>query len=177
MNKKTVGQVAQDLLKSDSGLINPLEIAYAREKDYLDNLRWCVKHALKKVDCSKIEGHEICKDRMAFDGDFFIEALLKKEDKLENVLRNYFVPRKTCPLPFYDQTVYRYNSTKEDIEYLWTVPDQETCLIFEENKHKIVPDERSLLKMVMMYRDGSLRRLAKKFNGETMGAGVALEGV
>lgn len=177
MTRKTVGQVSQDLLKSDGGLVNPLEIAYAQEKDYLDNLRWCVQHALKKVDCSSIDGHQICKDRIPFDGDFFIEALLKKEEKLSNVLRNYFIPRKTCPLPFYDQTVYKYDSKKEDVVYLWTVPDHETCLIFEENKQKIVYDEQSLLKMVLMYHDGSLRALAKKLNGETQNAGVALEGV
>lgn len=177
MTKKTVGQAAQEAASNKFGAINPLEIAYAQEKEYLDNLRWCVQHALKVIDCSDIDGHDTCKDRMALSGDFFIEVLLKKEKHLENVLRTYFIPRTTCPLPFYDHTVYRYNSKKEDIEYLWTVPDQETCLIFEENKNIIVPAEQATLKMVMMYKDGSLRRLAKKFNGETQGAGVALIGV
>lgn len=177
MTKKTVGQISQEIASNKFGAINPLEIAYAQEKEYLDNLRWCVKHALKSIDCSDIDGHIECKDRLAMTGDFFIEVLLKKEEKLENVLRTYFIPRTTCPLPFYDHTVYKYNSKKEDVEYLWTVPDQETCLIFEENKNIIVPAERSMLQMVMMYKDGSLRRLAKKLNGEKQSAGVALEGV
>jgi hypothetical protein len=177
MKKKTIGQISQDLLQSGSGSVNPLEIAYAREKEYLDNLVWCVNHALKKVDCSSIKGHDECVNRSALTGDFFIEVLLKKEEKLQNVLRTYFIPRSTCPTPFFDHTVFRYNSKKEEIEYLWTIPDQEMCLTLKENKQKVVPSEQQSLEMVLMYYDGKLHRLAKKFNGETMNAGVALEGV
>lgn len=166
MNKKTVGQISQELLQKNHGQAKAQDISYAQQQEYLDNLVWCVKHAMKEVDCSAIDGHDMCKDRNKFDGDFFIEVLLKKERKLENVLRNYFLARKSCPMPFYDQTVYRYNSAKGDIEYLWTVPDLETCLIFEENKEKIVPEERSLLTMILQFKDGSLKRLARKFNKE-----------
>lgn len=174
-NQKTVGQISQELKESSSGSVSPIDIARAQEKEYLDNLVWSAQHAMKKVDCSKIEGHDQCASREAIEGDFFIEVLLKKEKHLENVLRNYFVPRKTCPLPFYDQTVYRYSSEKEEIDYIWTVPDRETCLIFKENVNKIVPEEQSLLKMVLMLYDGTLTKMAKKLNGETIKPGVALQ--
>jgi hypothetical protein len=172
--KKTVGQIAQDLSSKESGFINPMEIAQARTNDYLQSLQWCVEHALKKVPCSD-KCPSYCKDKVAFEGDFFVEVNLKKE-KFAKVMRDGFSARETCPLPFYDQTVYRYNSKKEDIEYIWTVPDMETCLIFEENVNRIAPEEHALLKMVLMYHDGQLRALAKKLNGEKQSAGVALEG-
>ena len=175
MTKETAGTLAAQALKSDSGLINPQEIQRAQEKEYLDNLVWSVQHALKKVDCSAIEGHDICKDRHAFEGDFFIESLIKKEKVLHNVLRNYFMPRKSCPTPAYDQTVYRWNSVKQDIEYIWTVPDKETCLTLYQNKDIVVPAEQGLLKMVVKFYDGSLYRLMKKFNKEKMQTGIILE--
>jgi hypothetical protein len=53
---------------------------------------------------------------------------------LDNVLRNYFIPTRACPTPHFDQTVYRYDHHKEAIEFLWVIPDQETCEIFRENK-------------------------------------------
>lgn len=174
MQKKTVGQVAVELQQQANVPISAIEVAQAQEKEYLDNLMFAVKHARKEVKCPSWECEQNCKDRLALKDDLFIEVLLKKEEKLENVLRNYFVVRKTCPLPFYDHTVYKYEAKKEDISYLWTVPDRETCMIFIENKNKIVPSEQSLLKMILMFEDGSLRRLAKKLNGETMNDGGAL---
>ncbi len=175
--KQTMGKIATDLLKSEApSLINPQEIQRAQEKEYLDNLAWCVKHALKEIDCSAIAGHDLCKDRLALEGDFFIAGLIKKEKLLENIIRNYFVATKSCPTPHYDQTIYRYDSKKGSIEYLWTIPDQETCLIFAENVDKIVPSERGLLKFVLEYYNGTLFKLCKRFNGETQFAGSALVG-
>lgn len=173
--KKTVGSIASQLSQKAPDSLDPIEIQRATEQEYLDNLIWCVKHAQKKLDCSSIEGHDACKNRPAMDGDFYIAALLKKEKLLENVLRNYFVPTLACPTPHFDQTVFRYVASKEDVEFLWVVPDQETCEIFHENKEKIVPEERGLLKFVLEYYNGTLFNLAKKLNGESHFAGSVLE--
>ena len=175
MRKETIGKIATDLQNSDSSTINPQEIQRAQEKEYLDNLIWSVKHARKEVDCSHIESHDKCVDRNALEGDFFIVAILKKEPLLENVLRNYFIPTVDCPTPTYDQTVYRYKSSKSDIEFLWVIPDRETCLTLKENKAIVVPGERSLLQFVLDFYDGTLYRLAKKLNGESKFAGNLLE--
>lgn len=171
-----MGVISQEVLSKETYKnINPQEIQRAQEKEYLDNLIWCVQHAQKKVDCSAIEGHEICKDRVALEGDFFIVCLLKKEKLLENVLRNYFVATKACPTPTYDQTLFRYNANKEDVEFVWVVPDRETCLTFQENKNIIVPAEQGLLKFVLDFYSGLLFRKAKEFNGEKMVLGGILE--
>lgn len=173
--KQTVGSVASELSQKTPDSLDPIEIQRATEQEYLDNLIWCVKHAQKKLDCSSIEGHQACRDRPAMDGDFYIAALLKKEKLLANVLRNYFVPTLACPTPHFDQTVFKYNAQKEDVEFLWVVPDQETCEIFRENKDKIVPKERGLLRFVLEYYDGTLFNIAKKLNGESHFAGSVLE--
>lgn len=177
MNDKTIGAIASELLaKTDTKNLNPQEVQRAQEQEYLDNLIWAVKHAQKKVDCSKLENHDQCKTRDALEGSFFVAAILKKEKLLENVLRNYFIPTQVCPTPTYDQTVYRYNHEKDDIEYIWTVPDRETCLTFKENVTKIVPEERALLANILDFYSGALYRKAKEFNGEKMQTGGVLEG-
>jgi len=173
--KKTVGSIATELKKSDSSTINPQEIQHAQEKEYLDNLIWAVKHAQKRVDCIDDSCKDICKSREALMGDFYIVGLLKRERLLDNVLRNYFIPTLACPTPYFDQTLYRYKADKDDIEFVWVIPDQETCEVFRENKDKIVPEERSLLQFILDYYDGTLYRLSKKLNGETDRPGVALE--
>ena len=172
--KQTVGKIASDLLLKTPDSNDPIEIQRATEAEYLQNLEWCVKHALKKIDCSSIAGHDDCKKRVAFDGDFYVAALLKKEKLLQNVLRNYFVATKSCPTPTFDQTIYKYNAQKEAIEFLWVVPDQETALTLKENKQIVVPAEHGLLQFVLDYYDGNLHRICKKLNGETMNAGSLL---
>jgi len=171
-----MGKIASEAWDKGSGKADPREIQRASEKEYIEELSWCVNHAKKQIDCSSVKGHEVCKDAAAFEGSFFIEALVKKEKLLENVLRNYFIPRSTCPTPFYDQTVYRYNHINETVEFLWVVPDKETCETFKENRDLIVPSELGLLKFVLDFDDGTLFRMAKKFNGETMNHGIILEG-
>jgi hypothetical protein len=175
--KQTVGKIASDLMLKTPYSNDPIEIQRATEREYLENLEWCVKHALKQVDCSSIAGHDECKNRAALEGDFYVAALLKKEKLLQNVLRNYFVATKSCPTPTFDQTIYKYNSKKEAIEFLWVVPDQETALTLKENKQIVVAEERGLLQFVLDYYDGNLHRICKKLNGETMDAGSMLIGV
>lgn len=172
---KTLGQISSDLLMKVPDSMDPIEIQRATEKEYIDNLIWAVEHAQKKVDCSTIKGHDECKDRAAMDGSFFIAAIIKKEKLLSNVIRNYFIPTYDCPTPTYDQTIYRYNHKKEDIEFIWAIPDKETCLTLQENKDIVVPEERQLLQYVLDFYDGTLYRMMKKFNGESKHAGNLLE--
>jgi len=173
---QTVGKIASDLMLKTPDSNDPIEIQRATEQEYLDNLMWCVQHALKKVDCSSIASHDECKNRTALEGDFYVAALLKKEKLLQNVLRNYFIATKSCPTPTFDQTIYKYNSKKEAIEFLWVVPDQETALTLKDNKQIVVPSERGLLQFVLDYYNGNLHRVCKQLNGETMNAGSLLEG-
>jgi hypothetical protein len=175
VNRPTLGTISTELLKSAPASLSPIDIQRETEKEYLDNLVWAVEHARKKVDCSKIPEHESCKTRHAIEGDFYITAILKREKLLTNVLRNYFIPTVSCPTPTFDQTLYKFNSKKEEIEFLWVVPDKETCEIFRENIHQIVPQEQQLLDFIIKYYDGTLFYMAKRLNGETDKPGNLLE--
>jgi len=173
----TVGAIASELLAKHDQALNPQEVQQAQEKEYLANLEWAVRHAQKTISCKSIPGHDECKSRDRLEGSFFISVLLKKEKLLENVLRNYFIPTKSCPTPTYDQTIYRYDDAKDSIEFVWVVPDRETCEIFRENITIIVPAERALLQCILNFYDGTYYKMMKKFNGEKMSLGIALEGI
>lgn len=175
MSERTVGSIASDLQLKTPDSRDPIEIQRATEHEYLANLEWCIKHALKKVDCYDIKGHGECSKRDALHGDFFVTSLIKKEKLLVNVIRNYFIPTQDCPTPTYDQTLYRYNHKKDQLEFIWVVPDKDTCETFQENKDIIVPAERQLLQFVLDFYDGTLLRKCKKFNKESKYAGALLE--
>lgn len=148
--RKTVGALSQELLQQPFDTRDPIELQRDMQQDYIDNLIECVQ-----------------KNRDHFKGDFFVVVITKKEPLLQNVLRNYFFARKSCPTPDYDQAVYKYNASGEDIEYVWCIPDRETCFVFLENKDKVIFEETQLLQTIIDFDNGVLYKLAKKFNNES----------
>lgn len=102
------------------------------------------------------------------EGDFYIISVLKKERLLENVLRNYFFYRQSCPTPEYDQTVYKVHRDGIKIEYLWTVPDNATCQWLPIRKNEIPDDQLLLVSMIEAFNRGDLDKLASKLNKEVV---------
>lgn len=147
--KKTVGQVSQELSSKTPDTRSPIEQMREQLEDYDKNVWECVDRSKKD-----------------FDADFYVVVITKKERLLENVLRNYFMGRISCPTPDYDQTVYYYNRNSESLSFLWTIPSKDTCLIFLENKEFIAPNEYGLLEFVLKFNDGTLFKEAKRRNRE-----------
>ncbi len=146
---KTAGQISQELQSKESGKISVVEQQQAMTGDYMKNLFEAVDRGFKD-----------------FPGDFFIHVETKREVILDNVIRNYFIARSTCPTPNYDQTVFRYNRLSGEIEYWWTIPSRDACHHIKNNKHLIVKEEQQLLSFVLAFDEGKLLQLCKKLNGE-----------
>ena len=98
MKKKTVGAVASELLQKVPETKDPIEIQREVHKEYIDNLKVAVDRGL-----------------LTMKHDFYVVVIVKKEKLLENVLRNYFAERSTCPTPDYDQSVFKYLSLLHQI--------------------------------------------------------------
>jgi len=147
--RDTIGKISSDLL------IKPLETTSAIEQtneqlgDYDKNINAAVDRGLKD-----------------YFGDFFLVVLTKKERLMQNVIRNYFFCRKTCPSPEYDQVVYHYHRTADEVEFLWVVPSKDTCETFKDNMLVIPSHEKQLLQYVLSFYDGTLLQISKKYNGE-----------
>lgn len=145
-----IGKLAIDLQQKPADTTDPIEIEREVHKDYVEQIYECV------TDGKKVYPHT----------NFYVVVLTKKERLLENVIRNYFFHRLSCPTPEYDQTVYNYNWKNDHVSFLWVVPSQDTCQIFKDNAIKIVPEERDLLRYVLDFEDGTLLKLAKQLNNE-----------
>jgi hypothetical protein len=149
MTKKTVGQLSTELIQKEPETRSPIEQMRESLTDYEKNIHECVDRGKKE-----------------FPNNFFVVVLTKKERLMPNVLRNYFTCRISCPTPNYDQTVYKYDRQLDLVEFIWTIPDRETCHLLRDNAVNVVKSERELLKFVLDFSDGTLYKLCKLLNGE-----------
>jgi len=158
MTRETVGKIAVDLIQKTPDTRDPIELERELHTDYESNVFLCLESGKKE-----------------YPGDFFIVVITKKEPLLQNVLRHYFVHRKSCPTPDYDQTVYRYDKKQDKFEFVWVIPSKDTCCIFKNNALIINPEERVLLQFILDFDDGTLYKKSKKFNKERETIGCALQ--
>ena len=159
-NKETVG--AASLRLQEQEIRNQREITHSAEEqmrahlsEYEDNVLQCI-HDNKNL----------------FEDHFYVVVLTKKERLMQNVLRNYFFARRSCPTPDYDQTVYKYTKASDNLEYMWTIPAADVVECMKVNKYQLGTEAYELLGYVMSFLDGSLLRLSKKINRERAGSNI-----
>lgn len=151
MTEKTKPVIIAELWEKEADSIDPIEVQREMQKNYLNDLHEAVRLAKEKTT-----------------QDFYVVGILRQHTLLtRNHLEHKFVTRHTCPTPTYDQTVWKYRALSGDLEYMWTVPDRETCEIYLTNAIKVVPEERQLLNYIIDFANGTLLERAKKENGET----------
>ena len=148
--RETIGKIATDLAK------NSTDNTHSAHDQMLECLTEWDKSLFACVDDYKQKSNS----------DFYVVVITKKERLLENVLRNYFMARLSCPTPDYDQTVYRVRRHDDSIEFMWTIPSKYTCLHIKQNILAMDPEEQQLVKFVLDFADGTLFKLAKKLNNE-----------
>jgi len=153
MKKKkmeTVGKIAADLRAKDIEHA-PTPIDQMREQltEFDQNIYICIEEGKKSRT-----------------GDFFVVVETKKERLMNNVLRNYFINRYSCPTPGWDQGVYKYIRKDDRIKLLWVIPSRDTCRYFMENMLLIPHEQKQLLHYVLDFEDGTLLKLSKKLNNE-----------
>lgn len=154
--RETVGTIARDFLMRESPTLSPIELEREAQKKYLDELLIAIERG-KKI----------------YGGDFYVEVNTKMEHLMTNVTRNYFVVRSTCPTPFFDQSVFKYDHKEETLTYLWTVPNRDACYHLKDNALLVAPEEQQLLQFVLDFFDGTLLAHAQKLNNETSDAQLA----
>jgi hypothetical protein len=106
--------------------------------------------------------------------DFFVVCVSKSH----KVLSPFGVPpidcktvhRRTCPTPNYDQSVYKFHHESGNLEFIWSLPDRDTCIMFLENSRIIAPDEQVLLSNIIKFSSGELLLLCNDLNGEKRGS-------
>lgn len=152
--RKTAGQVSQELA------VKSVDNSHSAHDQMRENLIEYDKMICQCIETGKKE----------FAGDFYVVVITKKERLMQNVLRNYFLTRESCPTPQYDEAVYKFHKKDDRIEFLWVVPAKDVCEYIIENALLIPEEERDLLNFVLQFTNGDLDVLAKKLNGEIEGA-------
>lgn len=148
-----MGQIITDVRQQDiPGTVGVLELVREANKDYEENIE-----------------KSISRGKQAFTGDFFVVILFKNEHVFDEVHRSMFFPRKSCPTPTYSQTVYHYHAGIDALEFLWVIPDKDTCHFYQFHALEVDEEERDLLGYIMSYYAGELDALCKRLNNEKPG--------
>jgi len=152
---ENVGKLARDLQLQDDQKINPIDLQREIQKgnnsddSYESHLIQCLERG-----------------KQSMEGPFFVVVLFKKERIMQNVVRNYFFFRHTCPTPEYDQTVYWFDPKTEELRYLWSVPDKKTAYEIYLSRHELPAEYEELGRFCQEFIDGVLDRKCAELNGE-----------
>jgi hypothetical protein len=141
MTKTTVGKEAYDRLLNPDTQQGIVDTQREIDKEYFEQIEECVKAH------RNLEG---------FEDGFFVIVIAKKERTMENVVRRYFMGRRSLPTPNYDQTVWQFHPQSHDVEFIWCLPDCNTCQEMFHHPNLVPDDEQALLMMVQQFMSGKL---------------------
>ena len=133
-----------------------------------------------KINTDTVEVHELSKEmnkdymstlidtalkaKQKYDGTYYVVVLTKREKLIQTAIRNFFVARKSCPTPSYEQTVYRFNPKDESLEFLWIVPSKDIAKGMYSQRYNLELCGDSLLPFVVDFFEGRLYNKAIKLN-------------
>lgn len=159
--KPTVGAESLKLLNNSIGEIGPDAIELQQEIHKGSNSKKSYEEEVwETVDRGRKDS--------TISGDFYIVVLVKKERHLQNVVRQLFFYRQSCPTPEFDQTVYKYYRKPDEIEFLWTVPNNAACMFLPKMGSDLPDDQQLLVEMVEAFHRGDLDKKAAALNGEAI---------
>lgn len=151
MKIKTVGEYAQELKQKQPDTIDTVELQ--REIDQKEK-------TLEEIwKC--VEEHE-----KLWNFPFYVVVLQKHEKALQNVVRRYFLARRSCPSPTYDQTVFRFEPKTGQLEWIWSLPDRNSCKHYIKNHQQIPKSHHDLLRCIVAFYNGQLIEKVQKLNKE-----------
>ena len=134
--KTTVGEEAYKRLCQNPEPINIVDIQREADKEFVKELE------------------DLIAKNKNFAKKYYIQIILKKERLLENVIRRYFIPRHTDPIPDFDTTLFSYDNEKCQLYFHWTIPDPTTCHYLLTNETSLPEEEKPLLEMVKKFSAG-----------------------
>lgn len=99
--------------------------------------------------------------------DFYVSSAIKREPLTPKIFKQQFFSSLECPRPYLNFTVFKYHRKTDELELLWTLPDRETLNHYYNNRHVASPEDWTLLKYCIEYKDGTLYKKMQALNGET----------
>lgn len=147
--RETAGKIYTDLLTRTPDLPDIAEFTKAIGDDLMPKL-------VKLIEDDK---HKTNKD-------FYVEVCIRMNALMPGVPEFYMLSRESCPTPFQDRAVFRYDRCKDAIFFLWHVPSVQECNYYITNMLNLRDDEHEAARNVLNFMDGTLLQQAKALNGE-----------
>lgn len=161
-DKKTYGQLIFDHWESGITLDDDV-IEYRRdmEPEIIANINQTIEKA---------------KNSPQYINKNFYIVLLKRVERIGQGIRTFVFARQSCPTPIYKQSVWKYDRSKNDKEFLWSIPDMITYYHILRNQHKYLTDKETsdLAKFVILMESGELLEWVKRENGEKVDAVIKI---
>ena len=117
------------------------------------------------------------KNKEGYIGKDFYIVLITIVDKVLRQPRIICLARKSCPTPVYKQSVWKYKSTSDELEFLWSIPDAILYYYILNNQMKYIHDKETaeLAKFVILMENGELLKWVKRENGEKIDAVIKID--
>lgn len=158
MPKKTYGQTIVDHREKNLTLDDDV-IEYRQEME--PGIMRDIEQTAKKA-----------KNTALYKGRDFYIVLLIKVERIGQAPRTLTFARRSCPTPTYKQSVWKYKTVSDTVEYMWTIPDAILYHHILRNSQKYLMDKEcaDLAKFVLLMESGELLDWVKKENGEKIDA-------
>jgi hypothetical protein len=160
--KKTAGQI---ILEHDAQRLDT-------EDDVIEYRRAMEPEILAKIHSTAQQA----KQNDSYKGKDFYVVLITTTDPVLRHAKIVTLARKSCPTPVYKQSVWKYHNNSDQLEFLWSIPDEVLYWHIIRNAPKLVQDEEcnDITKFVMLMESGELLRWVKKENGEKIDAVIKI---
>ena len=154
--RKTYGEVLKEhWSKPHTDSDDVIEYRKAMEPEIVRNKHGTVAKALK-LDSYR-------------NKDFYV-CLLMKTERIGGVPHTFTFARHSCPTPTYQQSVWKYHHRSQDLEFLWSIPEQTLYWYIYRNAPQFLkdPETRGLAQFVCLMESGELLKWVIKENGEKL---------
>lgn len=158
MNKKTAGQ---QILEHDA-------LRLSMDDDVIEYRKAMEPAIIKRLYAT---AHE-AKNKPQYIGKDFYIVLITTNDRVLRTPKIIVLARKSCPTPVYKQSVWKYHTYTDNLEFLWSIPDEILYWYIFNNRHTITQDKEcaDIAKFVILMETGELLDWIKKENGEKLDA-------
>lgn len=117
------------------------------------------------------------KDKDGYVGKDFYIVLITTVDRVLRQPRIIPLARKSCPTPVYKQSVWKYKTFSDQLEFLWSIPDAILYYHILRNQSQYINDKDTsdIAKFVALMESGELLEWVKKENGEKIDAIIKIK--
>jgi len=116
------------------------------------------------------------KNKDGYIGKDFYIVLITTIDRVLRQPKIIPLARKSCPTPVYKQSVWKYKTVMDELEFLWSIPDMILYYHILNNRTQYLNDKETadLAKFVVLMESGELLEWVKKDNGEKIDAVIKI---